>query len=196
MNRQFPVLNKLAVGGELTFQTQLRGSLENLSAGGDLSLKAGELRSRSNDWEVGPIALILPFVIHWAEGKKNRDEQPRTGTLTIGKMRFGETTAGRASATISLFNNELRFHQPIRIVIFGGEIIVGNLFWPDVISQPKQLSFSLDTKRLQLQELTQALDWPSFSGTLTGFIPEVQSIDSTLKPRARFRPSSSAGACA
>ncbi|MGH7855011.1 MAG: hypothetical protein ACREP3_16295, partial [Candidatus Binatia bacterium] len=187
LNRQYPVLNKLSVGGEMAFQTQLHGGLENLSVGGDLSLKAGAVRSRSNDWEVGPIALNLPFLISWAEGKKTASGQPRTGTFTLEKMRFGQTTVGRTSATISLFNNELQSHQPIRIAVFGGEIIVGNLLWPDVITQPKQLSFSLDTKRLQLQELTQALDWPSFSGTLTGFIPEVQSTDSTLRTRGEIQ---------
>jgi hypothetical protein len=187
LNRQYPVLNKLTVGGELAFQTQLRGSLENLSAGGDLSFKAGEVRSRSNDWEAGPIALNLPFLINWAEGKKTPSEQPRTGTFSIEKMRFGQTTVGRTSATISLLNNELRSHQPIRIAVFGGEIIVGNLLWPDVITQPKQLSFSLDTKRLQLQDLTQALGWPSFSGTLTGTIPEVQSTDNTLRTKGEIQ---------
>jgi hypothetical protein len=43
--------------------------------------------------------------------------------------------------------------------------------WPDVIKGRTQVSFSAETKRLQLQELTEALDWPRFSGTLTGSDP-------------------------
>jgi hypothetical protein len=187
LNRQYPVLDKLAVGGKLAFQTQLRGGLENLSAGGELSLEAGELRSRSNDWEVGPIALNLPFLISWADANNTAREPARTGTFTIEKMRFGKTTVGRTSATLSLFNNELRFHQALRATIFDGELIVGNLLWPNVIGHPKQLSFSLDTKRLQLQEMTRALGWPSFSGTLTGSIPEVQSSDTTLRTKGEIQ---------
>jgi hypothetical protein len=187
LNRQYPLLNKLAVGGELAFQTQLRGSLQDLTAGGDLLLKAGEVRSRSNDWEIGPIALNLPFLIIWGKDKKSSDEQPRTGTFTVEKMRFGQTTVGRMSATLSLFNNELRFHQALHGTIFGGEIIVGNLLWPSVINNPKQISFSLDAKRLQLQALTQALGWPSFSGTLTGTIPEIQSSDTTLRTKGEIQ---------
>jgi hypothetical protein len=186
LNRQYPVLDKLAIGGALAFQTHLRGSLGNLSAGGNLSLKAGELRSRSNDWEIGPIALHLPFLIT-SDGKKTAGEQSRTGTFTIEKMRFGQTTVGPMSATLSLFDNELRSHQPIRIVVFGGEIIVGNLLWPNVITYPKRLSFSLDTRRLQLESLTQALGWPSLSGTLTGTIPEVQSSDTTLSTKGEIQ---------
>src|SRR6185503_12363103 len=89
--------------------------------------------------------------------------------------------------TLSLFNNQLRFHQPLRATVFGGELIVGNLLWPNVITYPQQLSFSLDTKRLQLQDLTQALGWPSFSGTLTGTIPEVQSTDNTLRTKGEIQ---------
>ena len=187
LNRQYPVLDKLAVGGKLAFQTQLRGGLENLSASGELSLEAGELRSRSNDWEVGPITLNLPFLISWADAKDTAREPARPGTFTIEKMRFGQTTVGRTSATLSLLNNELRFHQALRATIFDGEIIVGNLLWPNVIGHPKQLSFSLDTKRLQLQEMTRALGWPSFSGTLTGSIPEVQSSDTTLRTKGEIQ---------
>ena len=186
-NRQYPVLDRLAVGGELIFQTQLRGGLKDLTVGGDLSLKAGEVRSRSNDWEIGPIALNLPFLINWAGSKKSSNERPRPGTFTIEKMRFGQTTVGRMSATLSLFNNELRFHQALHGTIFGGEIIVGNLLWPSVINNPKQISFSLDAQRLQLQALTQALSWPSFSGTLTGTIPEIQSTDTTLRTKGEIQ---------
>ena len=85
LNRQYQVLNKLAVGGELTFQAQLRGSLEDLTVGGDLSLKAGEVRSRSNDWEIGPIALQLPFRIHWAEGEKHRASRGARGHSRLRK---------------------------------------------------------------------------------------------------------------
>ena len=187
LNRQYPVFDKLTAGGELTFQTELRGGLANLSVGGDLSLKAGELRSRSNDWEIGPIALNLPFLINWPNAKTVAGEQPRPGTFTIEKMRFGQTPVGRTNATLSLFNNQLRFHQPLRATVFGGELIVGNLLWPNVITYPQQLSFSLDTKRLQLQDLTQALGWPSFSGTLTGTIPEVQSTDNTLRTKGEIQ---------
>jgi hypothetical protein len=186
LNRQFPFLDKLAVGGQLAFQTQLRGTLENLAAEGELSLKGGELRSKSNNWEVGPIALDLPFQVTWGEAKKATSKPPR-GTLTIEKMRFGSHDARINDAAISLFNNELRSHQPIRIAIFGGEIIVGGLLWPDVIAQPKQLSFWLETKRLELQELTQALDWPRFSGTLTASIPEVQSAGGALKTNGEIQ---------
>ena len=187
LNRQYPVLDKLSVGGQMAFQAQLNGGMDNLTVSGDLSLKGGDLRSGSNDWEIGPVALNLPFLIKGAGIKDTSREQRRPGILTIEKMRFGQTTVGRTSSTVSLFNNELRFHQPLRAAVFGGEIVVGNLLWPNVIGDPKRLSFSLDSKQLQLQTLTQALGWPSFGGTLTGTIPEIQSTDTTLKTKGEIQ---------
>lgn len=179
--RQFPALDKLLVAGQLSFRTQLRGSLENLSIAGELSLKSGDLRSASNEWEVGGVALDLPLQLNWSATKKAASERSRAGTLSIKSLRMGEVTVSPLKAGVSLSNNELRFLEPLRAAVFGGEIIVGNLVWPDIINMPKQLTFSVDSKRLQLQDLTKALGWPRFAGTLTASIPEVQSTDNTLK---------------
>ncbi len=186
LNRQFPLLNNLIIGGQLAFRSQLRGTAQDLTAEGELSLDAGELRAKSNEWEVGRVALNLPFRIS-AQGPKTPTEPMGIGTLTIGKFRFGSQAAGLSSVTISLSDNSLRFHQPLRVSVFGGEIIVSNLLWPDVISRPKQLYFSVETKGLQLQELTQALGWPPFSGRLTGTIPEVQSSDNILRTNGEIQ---------
>jgi hypothetical protein len=187
LNRQFPFLNNLTIAGQAAFESQLRGTPQDFTAEGELSLKAGELRAKSNEWEVGPLALNLPFRISTTQVKKGPTEQPRMGTLTIGKFRFGSHAADLSSVAISLSDNELRFHQPLRASVFGGEVVVNNLFWPDVISRPKQLYFSVETKRLQLQELTHSLGWPPFSGTLTGTIPEVQSSDNILRANGEIQ---------
>jgi hypothetical protein len=145
-----------------------------------LSLPDGELRAKAGNWEIGAIDLKLPFDIGWGEATKASGD-PRPGAMTIGKLRFAGREMRLSPATISLFHNELRFHEPLHAIVFGGEIIVGNLRWPDVIRLPRQLTFSLNAKGLRLQELTETFNWPPFSGTLTGSIPEVQSAATTLK---------------
>jgi hypothetical protein len=91
------------------------------------------------------------------------------------------------SATVSLSNNALRFHQPIRLNLFGGVIEIDKLFWPDAIGDPKRVSFSADVKQLQLEELARALDWHRFTGTLTGFIPQVQSTSDLLRTNGEIQ---------
>ena len=180
---KYPVLDNLAVGGQMAFQLQLQGRFDALTADGELSLKAGELRVKPKDWQIGPIVLQLPFQVRLSETQKESTGDPQIGRLSIESARFGKQSVGPVTATVSLSNNALRFHQPIRLGLFGGEIEISNLFWPDAVHDPKQVSFSVEAKRLQLEELTEALNWHPFSGTLTGSIPKVQSTGSLLQTR-------------
>jgi hypothetical protein len=186
-NRQYPVLDKLAVGGQMAFDLKLEGTLDRLSAAGELSLKGGELLAKSNDWGIGPIALNLPLQIHLAESDAKAGAVPRTGTLAIERIRFADQTIGPIATTISLANNALRLHQPIRLGLFGGDIAIDNLFWPDLLNDPRRVSFSADMKQLKLEDLTRAMNWPRFSGTLTGSIPEVESAESLLRTRGEIQ---------
>jgi hypothetical protein len=180
---QYPLLDNLAVGGEMAFQLQLQGSVDALAADGEMSLKAGELRVKPKDWQIGPIVLQLPFQVRLSETKKESTGDAQIGRLSIEGARFGKQSVGPVTATVSLSNNALRFHQPIRLGLFGGEIEFSNLFWPDAVRDPKQVSFSAEAKRLRLDELTEALNWHRFSGTLTGSIPKVQSTGNLLQTR-------------
>ena len=186
-NREYPLLDKLTLGGELAFQCQIHGDLQSLITAGDLSLKAGELRTQLDGWQIGPITLNLPFQISWAGSPKASSAKPQIGVLAIEQARFGSQSVGRITAAISLSNNALIFPQPIHVDIFGGTIEISALRWPDVINDPKQLSFSAEMKRLLLDDLTQALDWPPFSGTLTGSIPQVQSVGNTLQTNGEIQ---------
>ena len=185
--RQYPVLEKLGVGGDMTFQLDLNGGLDALVAEGEVSLKAGELRVDANDWQIAPIALNLPLLIRLSDVGNVSNGSPKTGTLSIGKARFGQQSMGPLSTTVSLSNNALRFHQPIRLNLFGGEIAIANLLWPDVVSDAKRVSFSAEVKRLQLEEMTEALNWHRFTGTLTGSIPQVQSAGNLLRTSGEFQ---------
>ncbi|HWH77415.1 MAG TPA: hypothetical protein VNT76_08585, partial [Candidatus Binatus sp.] len=179
-NRQYPLLEKIALGGQLSFQIALQGKPEALSAAGELSLKGGVVRAKSDDWQIGPIALDLPFQVRLDDAAPASQETPRTGALRIDRIQFANQTVAPVATMISIANNALRFHQPIRLGVFGGEIEITNLFWPDLIKAPKQFSFSAETKRLQLQPLTEGLSWQRFSGSLSGSIPQVQSSGEVL----------------
>jgi hypothetical protein len=184
---QYPLLDNLAVGGQMAFQLQLQGGFDALAADGELSLKAGELKVKPKDWQIGPIVLQLPFQVRLSETRKESAGDPQIGRLSIESARLGKQSVGPVTATVSLSNNALRFHQPIRLGLFGGEIEISNLFWPDAVHDPKQVSFSAEAKRLRLEELTEALDWHPFSGTLTGSIPKVQSTGSLLQTRGEIQ---------
>jgi hypothetical protein len=186
-NRQFPLLDKLAIAGQMAFRLQLNGPLNALGVAGDVSLKDGELAAKSNDWRIGPIALNLPLQIHLADINPAAATAPPVGKLTIERIRFANQTIAPIATTISLSNNALRVHQPIHLAVFGGVIEIGNVFWPDLLKDPKQVSFSAEAKRLRLEELTQAMNWTRFSGTLTGSIPQVQAAQNMVLTRGEIQ---------
>ncbi|HEX9454272.1 MAG TPA: hypothetical protein VGA27_07925, partial [Candidatus Binatia bacterium] len=186
-SRQYPILAKIALGGQLNFQLALQGKPDALTASGDLALKGGELRAISDNWQIGPIALDLPFQFHLADISQGSEEAQRAGTLRIDRVQFANQTIAPIATTVSLANNSLRFHQPVHLRTFGGEIEITNLLWSDVIKAPKQFSFSAETKRLQLPELTDALSWPRFNGSLSGSIPQVQVSSEVLKTNGEIQ---------
>jgi hypothetical protein len=69
----------------------------------------------------------------------------------------------------------------LRLSIFGGEVELRSLTWRDIVHDAKSVTFSAQIKQLQLQDLTEAFNWPRFSGQLSGAIPEVESAGNTLR---------------
>jgi hypothetical protein len=184
--RQYPIIGKLTVGGQLAFQLHARGKLDRLITEGRMSLQAGELRGKPDEWEIGPVALTLPFQISYPERSNSATHTP-PGILSIRGGRFGSRSLEPITSVVSLSNNTLIFHQPVRLAIFGGSAEIVNLVWPDVINDPKSMSFALDLRLLQLQELTDALGWPRFSGTLSGAIPQIRSAGDTLRSEGQVQ---------
>jgi len=183
--REYPLLDRLALGGAIDFQCRIQGGAQNLSIEGDLALKNGTLGADS--WQVGPVALSLPVQIAWPQKKPATKPPIRYGVLAVEQARFGDERVGKITAAIGLSNNALIFPQTVRAEIFGGAVEIAALRWPDVVNEPKQLSFSAEVKNLRLDRLTPALGWPAFSGTLSGSIPQVQSSDGALRTSGEIR---------
>ena len=184
--RQYPIVDKFSVGGKIAFQLQARGNLDRLTTEGRMTLQGGELRAKSSDWEIGPVALALPFRISYPE-KSNTANRTPPGSLSIRGGRFGSRSLEPITSSLSLSSNTLTFHQPIHLSIFGGSVEIADLAWPDIINDPKAMSFALDIRLLQLQELTDALGWHRFSGTLSGAIPQIRSTRDTLRSNGQVQ---------
>ncbi|MBM4297751.1 MAG: hypothetical protein FJ143_08430, partial [Deltaproteobacteria bacterium] len=111
--QRYPLLDKIIVGGEMALQTRLQGSLDAFNIAGELSLRNGQLRARSNDWQIGPIALALPFQTRYPESAASSSSEVQPGTIAIQSARFGARSLAPIRTSLSLSNNRLRFHQPI-----------------------------------------------------------------------------------
>ena len=186
-NREYPLLDRLALAGGLDLHCRIQGNTQSLRLEGDLALKNGMLGARPDGWQVGPITLSLPLQISWPQKVPETDSKPRFGLLTVEQARFGEERVGKIAAAVALSNNALIFPQTIRVEVFGGAVEIGALRWPDAVNDPRRFSFSAEVKNLRLDRLTPALGWPPFSGTLSGSIPQVQSTGSALQTNGEIR---------
>ncbi len=187
LSRSYPILDRLTLGGRLDLTAQVAGTLENLSVDGNLQVRRGSLRVKSDKWQVGPINLALPFRVGLpAATREGISAKIPAGTLTIESLRFGLESIPEIKIPVSLWNNTLRLGQPIRLSIYGGTIEIRDLTWADLIGDPQAFSLTIEAKDLQLQRLTESLGWYRFGGTLSGSIPKVEMAGNVLRSKGQI----------
>ncbi|HSF57176.1 MAG TPA: hypothetical protein VLD83_03835, partial [Candidatus Binatia bacterium] len=188
LHRSYPILDQIMVGGGVDLTAQVTGTVDQLSAEGHLQMRGGNLGITSNQWHVGPINLALPFRVQWpVAASVPNAKRVRNGTLAVDTIRLGSETVPAFKTQVSLRDNGLRFNQPIRLPIYGGAIEIRNLGWSDLIQDPRAFSLSIETKDLQLQQLTEALGWYRFGGTLSGSIPKIELTGNVLRSLGQIR---------
>jgi hypothetical protein len=84
---------------------------------------------------------------------------------------------------LSMFADESGVHldRPLRLPLLDGAFVIEQLVWaPQDEAQP---GFGLDARiePLSLSDLTRALGWPEFGGTLSGEFPGVMFVDDQFK---------------
>ena len=180
-------MDQLTLGGRVDLAARVSGTLDDLSVDGNLQVRRGSLRVKSDKWQVGPMNLALPFRIHLpAATREGSSATIPAGTLAIESLRFGAESIPEIKTPVSLWNNTLRFSQPIRLPIYGGTIEIRNLAWADLIEDPQAFSLAIEAKDLQLQRLTESLGWYRFGGTLSGSIPKVEMAGNVLRSEGQI----------
>lgn len=188
LNRRYPILDQLVLGGRGRFSFHAEGSPDDLTANGEVELRDGNLRVKSDAWQVGGVALDLPLRIHWpARSSEAPAANIPKGTLVVDSARLGSEIIPPLKASLSLWNNGLRVEQTLRIPIYGGAVEIAELAWRDAIGEPQALSLSIVARDLQLQKLTEALSWPRFGGTFDGAIPQVAWTGHSLSSQGQIQ---------
>lgn len=178
----YPTVGQIELAGKSGIAIRAQGSRESFTVEGKLRLEQAVIQERAGRWRVGPVALDLPLRLSFPEAPKEKTgEAPTAGYLSIDEIKSTSTTIPKISAPLVLWNNALRFPEPIRLSLFGGSGLIEGLAWKDVVGAPADLSFSLELKDLRLIELTETLGWHRFDGALSGSIPEVHWARDSLK---------------
>src|SRR5262245_13729236 len=188
LKRSYPILDRLVVDGRIGLSAKATGAFDAPGLEGELRLRNGEIRPKADNWRVEDIELSLPFRVRYpAAPPEEAPADVPAGTLAIGSAHFGAESIPAIRTSLSLWNNTLRFHQPIRVPLYGGALEISRLSWKDLIDAPQAVSLSLDAKNLQLLRLTDALGWHRFGGTLSGSIPTIEWSGESLRSQGQIR---------
>ncbi len=88
---------------------------------------------------------------------------------------------GPASLPFQSDDGSLRLREAVQIPILGGNVRLDHLLVrPPVAGAGAGLRFGVALEALDVARLSEALDWPAFTGTLSGSIPDAQYRDETL----------------
>jgi hypothetical protein len=177
-----PLLENIGIGGKSNLALRTQGAVGSFTVEGNLRLEQGEVREKSGRWRIGPVALDLPLRLRFPHAaQENLAEPSRAGKLSIEEIKTPSSTIPKISVPVALWNDSLQFPEPIRVSLFGGVGVIEDLAWKDVVGTPADFSFSLRLNALRLLDLTQALGWYRFGGTLSGSIPRVHWAGDSLR---------------
>lgn len=88
---------------------------------------------------------------------------------------------GAAELPFASIDGELRLRQGMSMPMLGGTVTLDHLqLRPPSAGQGLDIRFGLELDRLDIAQLSKALEWPAFTGELTGHIPEARYADDRL----------------
>lgn len=162
-------LSQLELSGGLDAQLSLRG--------GDLSQARAQLREvRLRDGQGRLRFDGLDGSLAYSDAASRESELSwRSGALY--GLEFGPTRLPFSSD-----HGEFRLQRAISFPMLGGRVGADNLrLRPPAGGKGLDLRFGLNLDRLDVAQLSKALDWPAFTGELSGRIPEAHYADERLE---------------
>lgn len=105
---------------------------------------------------------------------------------------LGKINLGSGEAVLDSEPGTFAIVEPLRLDVLGGQLNLQELkvLLPGRESNPDgepDIRLRLDLEELDMEELTAALGWPSFSGKVSGQIPGVQLEDGVLEVDGEIR---------
>jgi hypothetical protein len=97
-----------------------------------------------------------------------------TGTesrLSWDSASFAKLELGPGQATIALSEDSVNLQEPLRIPVFGGGLLLERLSVGFPPGGETDIQLEAAIEGIDMQQMSNALGWPEFEGTLSGHIP-------------------------
>ncbi|MDT8406730.1 MAG: C4-dicarboxylate ABC transporter, partial [Methylococcales bacterium] len=120
-------------------------------------------------------AQALTARIHW-----QRQQTPAPSWLAWQELNLFTIPLAEARLQFMLEGPQLTLAEPARLPLLGGALSVEDFYWRGTDDEP-EVGFQGALRDIDLTALSQALNWPSFSGRLSGRIPGVRYHNRVLR---------------
>lgn len=158
----------------------LDGSLQGSASVRDATLVALDLALKRLDARDGAERFAVADLdgqLRWTATGQGVDSE-----LSWSSGRLGAIELGSARLPLRSAQRGIALREPIELGLLGGKLRLPRFAWTPVESAERgtRLDLALELQSLDVAQLSRALDWPAFSGTLSGRIPGVRYADDVL----------------
>lgn len=137
-----------------------------------------ELEDVILDDQLGRFAVYgLGGVVDWRASEMGRPAQSR---LSWDSGTAYGLIVGGGEVQLQLGSSDVELLQPLRLPTMGGALRINQLALYDFGSDEASGRLDAELDPVQLGQLTGALGWPAFSGTLSGRLPLLQLSENTV----------------
>ncbi|UCH81480.1 MAG: hypothetical protein JSW20_02405 [Nitrospiraceae bacterium] len=168
---RFPFLSDVEIQGMTSGRFSVRGSPDRYTVQGNMNIRDMNITSREHNRSLTGIHITLPVDLSYpTAGEIARDGT--YGSVRVKDVLWGDINLKDMEFFPAIRQNALIFREDVSIRLFGGDIVLKDIVYSDLLSPERSVSLSVNVTNISLAEAGPALDMPEFSGTLSGTIPK------------------------
>ncbi len=179
----YPFLAQTAAQGQLSVRADWRRNAAGMSLTGRLRGANTTLSSSRPAAELSGLDLDLPIQL----GTTLSDRPVETGRLYFDGLRIGTVEVAATSAPLTVGHNTIALAESLTVPVLGGTLVFSQVAGSDLASDQPRASLGMALQGLDLAALSQAMDWPPFTGTVSGAIPKVTFENEQISSEGEIR---------
>ena len=176
---QFPIFSQIDVNGESSMRLSVRGTPKYFTVSGEVNIANMNILGNSPDRALKGINIHLPVELSYPRDS-HTGGRAVFGFLKMKDLSWSALKFKDIEIFPSIWHNAVLFKEDIKLPVMGGDIVLKNILYSDIFSPDKQLRLSIDIRNIDLEQVSKAMTWPSFSGRLSGVIPMVNLADNQM----------------
>ncbi len=176
---QYPFLSQLEIGGITSLKLSLDGTADRFNVRGNIKVRDMDIVNKNSGLAIKGIQIALPVDASYPEVSGSR-KKVHFGSFRIRDISWKEFNLKNMEFFPLIRQNALVFKEDINIPVFGGNAILKDVVYKDLLSPQRKLTLTIAMDSIDFAQMSDALKIPRFNGQLSGIIPHASIVNSTL----------------